>query len=71
MYMDGLQGTTCLEAGAYLLNYACCHQCQSKEIIGERERKREEDEDGEELITFKRTFLPVHVCTYVVCSAFC
>ena len=63
-----VQGSTCLEDGAYLLNYAGCSQCQSKGFLEEEERARTEsrgeadDEDSgkeeevevEETITFKR-----------------
>jgi len=43
-----------LEGGAYLLNYAGCHQCKQKGFVAEKDRVREEDENGDELITFKR-----------------
>ena len=52
-----LQGSTCLEGGAYLLNYAGCSQCQHKGPLGESERVREEEEGEEEQITFKREYL--------------
>ena len=51
------QGSTCLEGGVYMLNYAGCHECQSKTFIDEEGKSREEEEDGdEECITYKRMF---------------
>jgi len=43
-----------LAGGAYLLNYAGCHQCKQKGFVAEEDRLREEDENGDELISFKR-----------------
>ena len=37
-----------------MLNYVGCHQCKEKGFLSEKEKVREEDEDGEELVTFKR-----------------
>lgn len=51
--IDSSQGSTCLEGGAYLLNYAGCSQCHSKGFLGEEGRERtvsgaEAREEGEE-----------------------
>ena len=49
------QGSTCLEVGVYMLNYAGCHACKSKSFIDATEKSREEEEGGnEESITYKR-----------------
>ena len=37
-----------------MLNYLNCVQCQKKTLLQETGVEREEDEDGEETITFKR-----------------
>lgn len=49
------QGTTCLESGSYLLNFASCKECGRKEPLKIIDKSNEEDDDGEELVTFKRT----------------
>ncbi|XP_064390560.1 protein Churchill-like isoform X2 [Halichondria panicea] len=51
------RGTTCLEKGAYLMNYVGCHQCQARASIGEKDQTKQEEENGDEVITF------THVCT--------
>ena len=49
------QGSTCLEVGVYMLNYAGCHACKSKSFIDAADKSREEEEGGsEENITYKR-----------------
>lgn len=49
------QGSTCLEVGVYMLNYAGCHACKNKSFIDAAEKSREEEEGGnEETITYKR-----------------
>ncbi len=55
-----MQGTTCLEGGSYLLNYNGCAECGKKSLLEERDAHREEDEDGEETITFNRQFCRVY-----------
>ena len=50
------QGSTCLEGGVYVLNYAGCHECNKKSFLEEREKSREED-DGEECISYKRMYV--------------
>ncbi|KJE95266.1 hypothetical protein CAOG_05736 [Capsaspora owczarzaki ATCC 30864] len=51
------RGTTCLDTGAYLVNFKGCAQCQSFEFPREQDRKvDEDDETGEETVTF------THVC---------
>ena len=47
------QGSTCLEAGSYLLNYQGCAACKALGLLQEVERERQED-DNEETISFKR-----------------
>lgn len=47
------QGSTCLEAGSYLLNFRGCAACKALGLLQEVERERTED-DNEETITFKR-----------------
>ena len=49
-----MQGGTCLEGGSYLLNYNGCAECGKKSLLEETDVQKEEDEDGEETITFKR-----------------
>ena len=50
------QGSTCLEVGVYMFNYAGCHACQTKSFIDAADKSREEEEGGsEENITYKRT----------------
>ena len=55
-----LQGNTCLDGGTYLLNYAGCVQCQKKTLLEETNIQREEDEDGEETVTYKRWYTCRH-----------
>ncbi len=51
------QGSTCLEVGVYMLNYAGCHACKSKSFIDAAEKNSEEEEGGsEETITYKRVY---------------
>ena len=64
------QGSTCLDGGAYLLNYVGCHQCKQKGFLAEKEKVREEDEDGEELVTYKREIRLVHLYHIVGHSVF-
>ena len=52
-----LQGTTCLEKGAYLMNYVGCHQCQARASVGEKDQTKQEEENGDEVITFTRMWL--------------
>ncbi len=54
MIKYGPQGTTCLEAGAYLLNFKACVQCGVKDVPVNSEKTTAEDEDGVETITFNR-----------------
>uniref|UniRef100_UPI00358E1CD4 protein Churchill n=1 Tax=Myxine glutinosa TaxID=7769 RepID=UPI00358E1CD4 len=49
------RGNTCLEAGAYLLNYDRCAACQERDVLQSSHRSREEV-DEEEIITYN------HVC---------
>lgn len=48
------QGTTCLESGSYLLNFASCKECGRREPLKILDKVDEEDEDGEEMVTYKR-----------------
>ena len=41
------RGRTCLETGAYLLNYAACQGCQGRGAVISRQREEEEDEDDD------------------------
>ena len=50
-----LQGTTCLEKGAFLMNYIGCYQCKARASVGEKDELRHEEENGDEVITFTRT----------------
>ncbi|KAL9954598.1 hypothetical protein ACROYT_G042160 [Oculina patagonica] len=50
------RGTICLESGTYLLNFACCKECGKKEPLKITEKLSQEDDNGEELVTYK------HVC---------
>lgn len=50
------RGTMCLESGSYLLNFACCTVCGKREPLKITEKSSQEDNDGEELVTYK------HVC---------
>lgn len=47
------QGSTCLEAGSYLLNYQGCAECKALGLLQEVEREKSED-NNEETISFKR-----------------
>ena len=47
------QGSTCLEAGSYLLNYQGCTVCKALGLLQEVEREKSED-NNEETISFKR-----------------
>ena len=75
------QGSTCLEAGSYLLNYLGCAVCKAMGLLQEVERERHED-NNEETISFKReqawtcrmrnrvpprvhTLTHAHTCTHV------
>lgn len=52
-----MQGSTCLEGGVYMFNYAGCHECKKKSFVDETEKHKEEEEDGnEESVSYK------HVC---------
>ena len=44
----------CLESGSYLLNFACCTVCGKREPLKITEKSSQEDNDGEELVTYKR-----------------
>ena len=48
------QGTICLESGSYLLNFASCKECGRREPLKILDKVDEEDEDGEEMVTYKR-----------------
>lgn len=48
------QGTICLESGSYLKNYAGCKGCGKREPLKTLEMSTQEDNDGEELVTYKR-----------------
>lgn len=50
------RGTICLESGSYLLNFASCKECGRREPLKILDKVDEEDEDGEEMVTYK------HVC---------
>lgn len=50
-----LKGSTCLETGAYLLNFAGCYECKRKGFLKEDDKViQEEDDDGEEIVTYDR-----------------
>jgi len=46
-----------LESGSFLMNFASCIACGRKEPLKITDKSTEEDEDGEELITYKRMFV--------------
>lgn len=50
------RGTICLESGSYLLNFASCKECGRREPLKITDKVDEEDDDGEEMVTYK------HVC---------
>ncbi|XP_065910883.1 protein Churchill-like [Dysidea avara] len=50
------RGSTCLEKGAYLMNFAGCHACKNVGFLKEESKVSEEDDDGEETVTYN------HVC---------
>ncbi len=55
----------------YLLNYVGCYQCKARASVGEKETTKEEEENGDEVITFKRQCVCVW-CVYVcVCVCVC
>ncbi len=56
-----LQGTTCLEKGAYLMNYVGCHQCKARASVGEKGQTNHEEENGDEVVTFTRMWLLMFV----------
>jgi len=51
------RGTICLESGSYLLNFAACKDCGKKEPFKITDKTSQEDDDGEELVTYK------HLCS--------
>ena len=44
----------CVETGSYLLNFKGCVVCRTKEALSIFEHNKQEDQDGEEIITYKR-----------------
>ena len=46
----------CLESGSYFLNFVKCAECDRKDTLMIQNRIQNEDEDGEELVTFQRKF---------------
>lgn len=50
-----IQGSSCLETGSYLLNYAGCSNCNAKGFMKESEKVSEVENDGSvERISYKR-----------------
>ncbi|XP_041070839.1 protein Churchill isoform X1 [Carcharodon carcharias] len=49
------QGNTCLENGSFLLNYVGCAECSKRDFVLIANRTQDDD-DGEELVTYD------HVC---------
>ncbi|KAJ6665510.1 hypothetical protein lerEdw1_003351 [Lerista edwardsae] len=47
------RGNTCLENGSYLLNFVGCIECKKRDFVMITNRT-EEEEDGEEIITYDR-----------------
>ena len=43
-----------MESGSYLMNYAGCKGCGKREPLKTLEMSTQEDNDGEELVTYKR-----------------
>lgn len=50
------KGHTCLENGSYLMNYLGCASCHHRDFVL-ISNKATEDDDGEEIVTYDRTFL--------------
>eukprot|EP01112_Ceratiomyxa_fruticulosa_P011616 TRINITY_DN3164_c0_g1_i5.p1 TRINITY_DN3164_c0_g1~~TRINITY_DN3164_c0_g1_i5.p1 ORF type:complete len:112 (+),score=26.05 TRINITY_DN3164_c0_g1_i5:148-483(+) len=50
------RGTTCLDTGAYMMNFKGCKVCNEKQVKT-TSLTREEDESGKEEVTF------IHVCS--------
>lgn len=51
-----------MEKGVYLLNYVGCHHCNARASVGDKEVTKEEEENGDEVITFKREYACVCGC---------
>ncbi|PIO26404.1 hypothetical protein AB205_0207600, partial [Aquarana catesbeiana] len=49
------EGNTCLETGSFLVNYVSCVKCNTRDFVLIA-NKTNDEEDGEEIITFD------HVC---------
>ena len=45
----------------YLLNYAGCSECKTRGSVGERDKSRTEEENGDETITFSRMFFILYI----------
>ena len=51
------KGSSCLETGAYLLNFAGCYECKRKGFLKEDSKVTQEDDDGEETVTYDRKYV--------------
>lgn len=51
------RGNVCIESGSYLLNFKGCVVCGAKEALNITDHNKQEDDNGEEQITYK------HVCS--------
>lgn len=52
------RGTTCMDNGSYLMNFAGCHDCGKLDVIAITNRHcTDEDDDDEEIITYQ------HICS--------
>ena len=63
------QESVCLDNGSYLMNYAGCHECGSREsikVVNRQETNDEADEEHEELITFQRKYYTVKFLNFRV-----
>eukprot|EP00455_Lapot_gusevi_P012237 TRINITY_DN1574_c0_g4_i1.p1 TRINITY_DN1574_c0_g4~~TRINITY_DN1574_c0_g4_i1.p1 ORF type:complete len:179 (-),score=24.51 TRINITY_DN1574_c0_g4_i1:53-589(-) len=58
------RGTTCLEAGSFLVNFKGCTQCGHRQLISNSEKDVQEDEESE-TITFQHT---CSSCSHVICE---
>ena len=64
-----MQGSTCLEGGVYMFNYAGCHECKKKSFVDETEKHKEEEEDGnEESVSYKRRY-PMICSVFTLCTS--
>lgn len=59
------KGNMCVESGSYLLNFKGCVVCSTKDTLNIIEHNKLEDENGEEIITYKRKWSDLFVLEIV------